>query len=170
VKDYWRGQRFAGMPVEYSQTLGEDRLIQAFYVFKKLKSNTLLIDAGTFVTMDVVTRTGFLGGYIVPGARIYGETFQQGELLKSVPLNHSLSAELPHATSEAMRDGYLAFAALAQKLVIEHKLDKILITGGNSSLWEQIFDELKASEIVEVEVNLIHLALHYWMTTQIEPL
>lgn len=170
VKDYWRGQRFAGMPVEYAQTLGEDRLIQAFYVFKKLKSNTLLIDAGTFVTMDVVTRTGFSGGYIVPGARIYGETFQQGELLKSVSLNHSLSAELPHATSEAMRDGYLAFAALAQKLVIEHKLDKILITGGNSSLWEQIFDELKASEIVEVEVNLIHLALNYWMTTQIEPL
>ncbi len=170
VKDYWRGIKFAGMPVNYAQTLGEDRLIQAYYVYKKIKTNVLLIDAGTFVTMDVITTSGFLGGYIFPGLTTYQASFQNGELLKTVSLSDKLTTELPKATAEAMRDSYMAFAALAQKLILEHKIDKILITGGQSGLWKQIFDHLKVSVIVEVEPTLIHWALHYWMTTQIEPL
>ncbi|MFP5387285.1 MAG: type III pantothenate kinase, partial [Bacteriovoracia bacterium] len=38
VKDYWRGTKFAGMPVHYAKTLGEDRLIEAFYCYKKEKT------------------------------------------------------------------------------------------------------------------------------------
>jgi type III pantothenate kinase len=170
VKDYWRGNKFAGMPVNYAQTLGEDRLIQAYYVFKKLKTDVLLIDAGTFVTMDLITNSGFQGGYIFPGLATYQASFQNGELLKSVKLSDSLSPELPKTTAEAMRDSYLAFAALAQKLILEHQIEKIVLTGGQSSLWKQIFDHLKVSVIVEVEPTLIHWALQYWMTTQIEPL
>jgi type III pantothenate kinase len=170
VKDYWRGNKFAGMAVNYAQTLGEDRLIQAYYVFKKMKANVLLIDAGTFVTMDVVSTQGFQGGYIFPGLANYQASFQNGELLKNVSLSNTLSSELPRATAEAMRDSYLGFAALAQKLILEHKIDKIVLTGGQSTLWKQIFDHLKVSVIVEVEPILIHWALQYWMTTQIETL
>jgi type III pantothenate kinase len=170
VKDYWRGTKFAGMPVNYAQTLGEDRLIQAYYVFKKMKTNVLLIDAGTFVTMDVITNAGFQGGYIFPGLPTYQASFQNGELLKTVSLSKNLSLELPKATAEAMRDSYLAFAALAQKLIVECQIDKIVLTGGQISLWKQIFDHLKVSVIVQEEATLIHWALHYWMTTQIETL
>jgi pantothenate kinase type III len=170
VKDYWRGTKFAGMPVNYAKTLGEDRLIQAFYSFKKFQENTLLIDAGTFVTMDVITKSGFEGGYIIPGINNYFEVFKKGEQLKELVIDQAVSPGLPHGTAEAMRDSYFAFAALAQKLISEHNIQKIQITGGQSELWKHISKELKLSVVVQEEVNLIHLALQYWMTTQIEPL
>lgn len=168
LKDYWRGERFAGMPVNYAKTLGEDRLIQAFYAYKKLKENILLIDAGTFATMDVVTSKGFEGGYIIPGLKQYFETFKKGEQLKEVTLSEELSVSLPHTTSHAMRDSYVAFAALAQKLISEHQIQKVLLTGGQSGIWKQIFDSQGLSVIVQEDPTLIHWALHFWMKTQIE--
>ena len=170
VREYWRGTKFAGMPVNYAKTLGEDRLITAFYAFKKLKSNVLLIDAGTFATMDVITKNGFDGGYIIPGIDTYNSSFQKGEQLKAIEIDKSLSARLPQTTLEAMRDSYFAFAALAQKLISEHNLEKVIITGGQSELWKQIFEQLKSAAVVESDPALIHWALHFWMTTQIEPL
>jgi pantothenate kinase type III len=170
VKEYWRGTKFAGMPVNYANTLGEDRLIQAFYAYKKIKENILLIDAGTFCTMDVITTSGFQGGYIIPGIDTYLSNFQKGEQLKAVELDQNISLTLPKTTSEAMRDSYSAFAALAQKLIQEHKIQKVLITGGKCALWKQIFDDLALSVSVQSDRNLIHSSLHFWMTTQIEPL
>lgn len=168
VKNYWKGSKFAGMPVDYAQTLGEDRLIQAFYCFKKIKEPTLLIDSGTFATIDVVTESGFKGGYIVPGIKNYLDIFQKGENLKTVSFDQNLTSMLPHSTLEAMRDSYVAFAALAQKLIEEHKLRKVLLTGGEGALWKDLFDSKNPSVVRQVQPDLIHWALQFWMTTQIE--
>lgn len=170
LKDYWRGSRFAGMPVHYAKTLGEDRLIEAFYCYKKIKAPVLIIDAGTFVTMDVVTPDGFQGGYIIPGGEAYLSTFGKGEQLKDVPLTLSLKHSLPTETADAMTESYIAFAALAKKLVKDFALQKIVITGGLTNLWEGLFTDIPEGVVVEANKDLIHLALHYWMTTQIEPL
>jgi pantothenate kinase type III len=172
VKDYWKGSRFAGMPVNYATSLGEDRLIEAFYCYKKDKDKvpTLIIDAGTFVTMDIVTQNGFQGGYIIPGAENYFETFARGEQLKSVPLNLTFTHTLPIETAAAITESYSAFAALAKKLVSDHQIQKILLTGGLTSLWEAFLQDEKGRLIVESDKHLIHWALQYWMTTQIEPL
>jgi pantothenate kinase type III len=170
VKDYWRGTKFAGMPVHYASTLGEDRLIEAYYCYKKDKVPTLLIDAGTFVTMDVVTETGFQGGYIIPGTKSYFETYGNGEQLKAVSLDLNFNHSLPKNTASAITESYSAFAALARKLMVDHGIKKIILTGGLTSLWEGFFQEEKASIIVEGHPHLIHWSLQYWMTTQIEPL
>lgn len=168
VKDYWRGTRFAGMPVNYAKTLGEDRLIEAFYCYKKDKIPTLLIDAGTFVTMDVVNEGGFQGGYIIPGTEAYFRTYQKGELLKDVHLNLNFKHELPHETADAMVESYSAFAALAQELVKKHQLKKIILTGGLTNLWEGFFRSTQGELLVEGHPHLVHWALQYWFTTQIE--
>lgn len=170
VKDYWRGTRFAGMPVNYAKTLGEDRLIEAFYCYKKYKAPTLVIDAGTFVTMDVVTGDGFLGGYIIPGLEAYFSAYQKGEQLQSVPLEMHLTHKLPSQTAEAITESYSAFSTLARKLIADHKVERIIITGGRTALWEGLFQEEAQGLIVESCPDLIHSALHYWFTTQIEPL
>lgn len=170
VKDYWRGAKFAGMPVQYANTLGEDRLIEAYYAFKKEKISTLIIDAGTFVTMDVVTEAGFQGGYIIPGTKSYYQTYEQGELLKSISLDLKFSQSIPQTTASAMAESYSAFAALAKKLISDHGLKKIILTGGMASLWETFFVEDKATIPVEMHPHFIHWSLQYWMTTQIEPL
>ncbi len=170
LKDYWRGTRFAGMPVNYAPTLGEDRLIEAFYAYKKERIPQLVIDAGTFVTMDVVTENGFEGGYIIPGLRAYFETFGRGEQLRAVALDERLPSTLPRETAGAMAGSYTAFAALAKKLVREHNLKKIVLTGGQRTLWEGFFRDGDHGSVVESHPHLIHWALHFWMTTQIEPL
>lgn len=170
VKDYWRGTKFAGMPVHYAKTLGEDRLIEAYYCYKKQKTATLLIDAGTFVTMDVVTENGFMGGYIIPGTEAYFSTYEKGELLKDVPLTLNFKHELPQETAAAITESYSAFAAMAKSLILEHKIQKITLTGGLTSLWEGFFKQEKTGPVVEGHPHLIHWALQYWMTTQIEPL
>jgi pantothenate kinase type III len=168
VKEYWRGTKFAGMPVHYAHTLGEDRLIEAFYCYKLHKTSTLLIDAGTFVTMDVVTPAGFLGGYIIPGTQVYFETYGKGEQLKSIPLTLNFQHTLPNDTAQAITQSYGAFAALAKSLVSQHQIEKIILTGGSTALWEGFFENDKQGPVVEGHPHLIHSALQYWMTTQIE--
>lgn len=171
LKDYWRGEKFAGMPVDYARTLGEDRLIEAFFAFKNFKATpTLIIDAGTFVTIDIVTEMGFRGGFIVPGMNTYFETFQKGEQLKSFGLAQEQVCELPHDSVTAMTAGYQAFGALANNLLDQYKIRKVLLTGSSSSYWEALFDEHRPSLVVETHPHLIHSSLHYWFTTQIEPL
>lgn len=173
VKSYWRGTRFHGMAVNYANTLGEDRLICAFFAYKNFKTNVLVIDAGTFVTMDVVTAKGFEGGYIVPGLETYLSTYQRGENLRNFTLKTETDPGLPHDSESAMTGSYSAFAALAQRLIREHQIQKVLITGGASPLWEKLLSELTfdgPKPVVETHPDLIHSALLYWMTTQIETL
>ncbi|MES2527674.1 MAG: type III pantothenate kinase [Bdellovibrionota bacterium] len=170
VREYWRGKKFHGMTVNYADTVGEDRLITAFYTFKNFKTNCLIIDAGTFVTMDVVTPSGFEGGYIIPGPETYFTNFSSGENLRSFTLNATTERSLPHDTPGAMSGSYGAFAALARELIEKHQIQKVLITGGGSPLWEQYLADLKAPPVVETLPDLIHSSLLYWMTTQIEPL
>lgn len=170
VKEYWRGKKFAGMPVSYAETLGEDRLIEAFCAYKKDKTPTLIIDAGTYVTMDVVTEKGFLGGYIIPNLKTYLETFKKGEQLKKVSLEEELSPDLPRETKSAMSRGYTAFGALANNLIEQHGIPKVLLTGGEGASWQGFFDDARPSLVVENNPHLIHSSLAYWFTTQIEPL
>ncbi|HXH32467.1 MAG TPA: type III pantothenate kinase [Bacteriovoracaceae bacterium] len=170
VKDYWKGARFAGMPVNYAKTLGEDRLIEAFYCYKNTVGPTLLINAGTFVTVDVISSEGFLGGYIIPGMKSYFSSYQNAELLKDVQLGKNFKPGLPATTAEAMTDSYTAFAALAKKLIDDFAISKVLISGGDSKNWEILLQDEKLTPVVETNPHLIHSALLYWMTTQIEPL
>jgi pantothenate kinase type III len=162
VRDYWRGERFAGMKVNYAKSLGEDRLILAHYRYKTQRVPTLIIDAGTYLTFDIVNEEGFQGGYIIPGEKSYFSSFSQGEQLKDIPLTLSQNEELPHTTAEAMAGGYKAFASFARELIKEHSIGQIITTGGNASHWQKL--------ATQNEPHLIHLALHHWMTTQIEPL
>jgi type III pantothenate kinase len=51
------GFQFFDMPVQYTKTLGDDRLISSYSIFKNSKPHEkiLIIDAGTFITTDLIT-------------------------------------------------------------------------------------------------------------------
>lgn len=169
VKDYWRGERFAGMPVNYAKTLGEDRLITTHFAYKSDKTSTLIVDAGTFVTMDVVDGSGLHGGYIIPGTEAYFSVYAQGEQLKEVPIEIGFRPGLPHETSEAITQSYQAFASLARETIMGNGIRKVILTGGQTKLWASYFETLQGSVKVLQDEHLIHHALHHWFTTQIEP-
>lgn len=152
---------FFDMPVHYAETLGEDRMVAAFGVFKKIHSNEtrLIIDAGTFMTCDLVSENGFIGGYIFPGIthflKIYGESAQLPVLAKNDLTKNNL--EIPQTTTEAiLKATYIYIRSSLESIIEKYRPQKIIFTGGDCKLIAEI---LNSSIPSEIDRHLIHLTL-----------
>ncbi len=56
--------------VENPQRVGIDRLLNALAAYRRTKTSTIVIDFGTAITIDIVSKKGeFLGGLILPGIK-----------------------------------------------------------------------------------------------------
>lgn len=159
-------QSFFDMPVHYTETLGDDRLISSYFLFKqrKPKETVLLIDAGTFITMDVVGENGFLGGYIFPGINTFLSAYEKGSHLKILsPQKHFELLGLPHSTEEAIlgaADCYLE--SVLESIIKKASPHKIIITGGNFDLIKNKIEKLNSLKVqIETNPHLIHLSLLY---------
>lgn len=164
----WRGTAFLGMPVHYSSSLGQDRLLIASYIYQALAKEALIIDAGTFLTIDLVTKDGFMGGWIFPGPTVYLNSYGQGERLPNLTTNNEKTSlpcpqvnegQLPKNTEEAI----LFTVPLYLKGIISEVLKRtnhktIIITGGSSDLVEKALPN--EVEIIK-EPHLIHYALYF---------
>lgn len=166
VKDYWKGQKFAGMPVHYAQTLGEDRLIAAWYCFKVLKKPLLHISSGTFFTLDIIDAEGFQGGFILPGLSHQLNSLNQGAQLAVEEINPSTDlltlARAAQTTEEALQGIFVSYAQLILKLTQRYNLEEILINGGAASLTERLVKPLLPGLKTSVQPNLNHHALYEW--------
>ncbi len=74
--------------VENPQTVGTDRLLNALAAYRRTKAATIVIDFGTAITIDLVSKKGeFLGGLILPGMRTSAYALnQQTALLPEVEI------------------------------------------------------------------------------------
>ncbi len=174
VQDWWKGVKFAGMPVDYAVTLGEDRLLQAWWAFKQLPGNTLLLGAGTFLTADVVTPEGFRGGFILPGFTLTEESLGQGSQLKEAPTPEPsrgilTGEELPHTTVDALAGGMVAHVALIQRLITRWGPSQIVISGGNAPRLLNLLRKLDPSLPCQARPDLVHWALLDWYRRNIAP-
>lgn len=155
---------FFDMPVHYASTLGDDRLITSFALFSELiiKETILLIDAGTFITMDIVSEKGFLGGYIFPGLRVFLETYGKGSKLNVLERkkDFNLKDSLPHTTDEAIlgaADCYIE--SVLESTIKKTSPSRIVITGGSSELIKNKIELLNLKVPLEINLHLIHSAL-----------
>lgn len=118
--------------------VGQDRLVNAFAAIKMFGYPAIIIDYGTAVTFDVVSRNKeYLGGMILPGMEISLDALaQKTALLPKIKL------EFPHEligknTKNSMLSGIVfGFAALTDDLIsrIKAKIGKkaiVIGTGGN---------------------------------------
>ncbi len=56
--------------VENPQKVGIDRLLNVLAAYRRTKTSTIVIDFGTAITIDIVSKEGeFMGGLILPGIR-----------------------------------------------------------------------------------------------------
>ncbi len=56
--------------VDNPQTVGIDRLLNALAAYRRTRTSTIVIDFGTAITIDIVSKKGeFLGGLILPGIK-----------------------------------------------------------------------------------------------------
>lgn len=152
---------FFDMKVHYAQTLGEDRLIAGYGIFKKLKKleKVLLIDAGTFITCDLITSDGFQGGYIFPGIsrflKIYSDSAQLPLLHKDQLFNEN--DEIPHNTDDAiLKATEIYLKSSIEQVIKKTSPDKIVFTGGNASSIKNLISLEVQSE---TDRHLIHSAL-----------
>lgn len=154
---------FFDMPVHYSETLGDDRLFLGYMLFKKIKKSDekiLAIDAGTFITMDVVSSKGFMGGYIFPGLTTFLFSYARGSKLPVLTENRSNKNDLPHSTEEAIleaADNYLD--AILEKIIKKASPSKIFITGGSLELIKNKIEKLSLKVPLEMDPHSIHSSL-----------
>jgi type III pantothenate kinase len=152
---------FFDMKVDYAETLGEDRLVASYYLYNQLKPNEkiLLIDAGTFITCDLISNFGFLGGYIFPGVDRFLETYSQSHqlpLLDKAQLEKT-TPHLPHTTNEAILSATKIYLKTTiEELVNKNAPDKIVFTGGTSKIISDLINLKVQSETVH---HLVHLGL-----------
>lgn len=161
VKSKRTKTHFFDMKVDYAETLGDDRLIASYGIFKKMKASEkiLLIDSGTFIKCDVVTNDGFQGGYIFPGIsrflKIYADSAQLPHLSKDLLFKGN--AELPHTTNEAiLKATEMYLKACIEEVINKTAPDKIIFTGGSAT---EIKNLISLKVRSELDRHLIHSAL-----------
>lgn len=128
------------IPMRYARKkLGADRLVNIYGAVEGRKLPALIIDFGTAVTFDYVSKGGvFCGGLIVPGVELSAQALQAKTALlpKVKGFDPSLRGLVGHDTRSAMILGLLnGFGALADGVIERFRRQygpniRVLATGG----------------------------------------
>jgi len=133
---------FGKMPSSYGFKAGIDRLVYAYFAFEKINScigweRVLLIDSGTFSTIDIVSKDGFEGGIITPGIKLLDSSFNSGENLNTPKKEATQTFEkYPYkdTNSTLKNSSWFILESIILRTLAENKVDQILITGGNGEI------------------------------------
>lgn len=165
LKSKHQNNLFFDMPINYSQTLGDDRLIIAYSIFKQMTSpeKTLVIDAGTFITMDLISKDGFAGGFIFPGLTAFLSSYQRGSKLPVLEMNSNYELkDIAHSTPDAILGAAEIYLDSVLAAVIKKTSpSKIIITGGSLELVKNKIEKLSLPKVqLETYPHLIHSSLY----------
>lgn len=147
------------MPVQgrNKRHIGADRLLVALAAYNRYKKAVIIIDAGTAITIDVVSAEGvYSGGVIVPGIWMAARALH--EMTARLPLVKIRRPKklLGWSTAGVIRSGiYHGYAGLVDRLVLlisaEMKIKPVVVaTGGDANLIAK-----QSITIRSVEPNLI---------------
>lgn len=118
----------------------------------KSGSGVIVVDAGSALTIDVVSDQGVhLGGYIVPGILMAQRAlFQNTERVIQYKKENSLTSsetkmnKLGNNTLQCVEYGVInQLAALVQTVVNEHSDYELVITGGDSEILAKFFPAVR---------------------------
>ena len=143
--------------------VGQDRLVNAYAAAVRYGGPLIIVDFGTAITVDVVTKDRqYLGGIIVPGVEISLEALsQRTALLPRVTLEPQARV-LGTTTTESIRSGLLhGFGSLCDGLVEKLKAEcglaaKVIATGGYARM---ISTYCKSIDCVNIDLTLDGLRL-----------
>jgi type III pantothenate kinase len=145
--------------------VGQDRLVNAYAGIKLFGSPLIVVDFGTAITFDVVSKNKeYMGGMIIPGLKISLNTLAQNTaLLPKINLQKP-SEFIGRDTKSSMLSGLVyGFAALTDDLAkrIKQKIGrhaKVIGTGGNIRLIAKFCQEINT---VDPYLTLKGLLLAY---------
>ena len=127
--------------------VGQDRLVGAYAAKIFFKAPCIVIDLGTAITFDVVSRKGeYLGGVIVPGLRLSLESLHlKTALLPKIKIR-APKAVIGKSTQQSMLSGiFYGYGSLCQGIIelISRQIGgnpKIIMTGGHTHLMKRFID------------------------------
>lgn len=123
---------------KYYTTMGVDRVVACEAI-----DDGLIIDAGSAITVDIVTNGCFEGGFIYPGLEAMQACYRNISPRLDYSLNFELDLDkMPKNTQDAISYGVLR--TLYSEVVRHHK--KVYLTGGNAKVLSKIFPEAVVDE------------------------
>ena len=139
--------------VEKPEAVGVDRLLAAGAAFRRVRGAVIVVDAGTALTVDLVSSAGcFMGGTISPGLKAMANALSsETSLLPEVNLEAPASA-VGRDTRECIRAGVLFGAAGAVDRVVEELSDaadrspRVVLTGGDAHVLSPFLKSTHDSE------------------------
>jgi type III pantothenate kinase len=128
--------------LDHPEEVGADRIVNAVAAYSQYGTALIIIDFGTAITFDCVSREGeYLGGAIAPGIAISLDALAaRTAKLPRVDLSAPLSSPIGTNTNDAMKSGILyGYGGLVNGLVKELKkffpvAPKVIATGGMADL------------------------------------
>jgi len=129
--------------IKNKKNVGSDRIANAVGVYKKYKSNCIVVDFGTATTFDVVTKYGsYNGGVIAPGINLSIKTLSN--FADQIPFFFlkKQNKVVGKNTIEALRSGfYWGYLGLINNIISKiekesKKKYKIVFTGGYADLFK----------------------------------
>lgn len=145
------------------EEVGQDRLVNAFAAKLLYGAPCVIVDFGTAITFDVVSRKGeYMGGLILPGIELslHG-LYEKTALLPKVKLKKAPNI-IGKDTASSMRGGILfGFGAMCDGLVSRYRSvlgpsARVVATGGNAGL---IKTYTKSIQIVDDDLTIKGLFL-----------
>ena len=129
--------------IKNKNQVGSDRVANAVGVYKKYKTNCIVLDFGTATTFDVVTKNGiYNGGIIAPGVNLSMKSLSSSA--DQIPI-FSIKKQkkiIGKNTIQALRSGfYWGYAGLINNIIFKieketKKKYKIIFTGGYAGLFK----------------------------------
>ncbi len=129
--------------------VGQDRLVNAYAALKIYGPGIIIVDFGTAITFDVVTKKSeYIGGLIAPGLRLMQESLsKKTALLPYVELSRPMEI-IGKDTVSSIRSGIVYGVASLCDGVIDRLLSKeckgykVICTGGDANLIKPYSDLL----------------------------
>jgi type III pantothenate kinase len=151
------------LSVEEPATLGPDRICAAVGAWAVGAREALIIDAGTAVTVDILSGGAFRGGSIFPGANLLAEALHEGTA--SLPLVDGWGSEVVppgRNTVDAVKAGVWWGLVGAVRELVSRSLPvdgDIWLTGGGAYL---LAAHLEGETFVDRDLVLKGLVEIYW--------
>ncbi|MGB6018965.1 MAG: type III pantothenate kinase [Sulfurimonadaceae bacterium] len=125
---------------KYYESMGVDRIVACEAI-----DDGLIIDAGSAITVDLVTAGCFEGGFIYPGLDAMQESYRNISTRLDYSLNFELDLDkMPKNSQDAI--SYGVFRTLYSEVMRHNK--KIYLTGGNAKVLSKIFPEAVVDELL----------------------
>ena len=139
--------------------VGQDRLVCAYAARELYGAPAIVIDLGTAITFDIVSRKGeYDGGMIIPGIELSAESLFNGTaLLPKVDIFKCPRSLIGKDTNESILSGiFFGYGAMCSGLIdqISKKIKakpKIIITGGFADLMKRYI----SNKITKIDSELV---------------